>query len=63
MGVTQTMRGAAPGYLEGDERAFVDGRLAFHGTGTEDFYEGGWYFTTYFKPRLFTSRWPVSPAS
>ncbi|GHG47900.1 MULTISPECIES: glycoside hydrolase family 172 protein [Amycolatopsis] len=50
-GVTDTMRGAPGGlnkleFLEGDERAYVDGRAtpALHGTGTEDFYGGGWYF-------------------
>ncbi|MER5388747.1 glycoside hydrolase family 172 protein [Saccharopolyspora sp. NPDC002686] len=42
-------------YLEGDERFFVDGNRdpAWHGTGTEDFYESGWYFrfgTTYSMP-------------
>lgn len=33
-------------YLEGDERVHVDGSPspAMYGTGTEDFYEGGWYF-------------------
>lgn len=33
-------------YLEGDERFYVDGKSspAWHGTGTEDLYEGGWYF-------------------
>ncbi|MBD2867408.1 glycoside hydrolase family 172 protein [Paenibacillus arenilitoris] len=33
-------------HLEGDEKIFVDGSLspAVHGTGTEDFYNGGWYF-------------------
>jgi hypothetical protein len=32
--------------LEGDERFYVDGRRtpALQGTGTEDFYNGGWYF-------------------
>ena len=59
-GVTQSMRGLIPGgnrrnYLEGDERVYADGALspAFHGTGTEDFYESGWYFrdgTTYAMP-------------
>lgn len=47
VGVTHTMEGPfPPRYLEGDERAFVDGGPApqIHGTGTEDFYEGGWYF-------------------
>lgn len=50
-GVTHSMRGLIPGgnrreYLEGDERVYVDGALspAWHGTGTEDFYESGWYF-------------------
>ncbi|MFC5994472.1 glycoside hydrolase family 172 protein [Pseudonocardia hispaniensis] len=33
-------------FLEGDERIYVDdsGSPAFHGTGTEDFFNGGWYF-------------------
>ncbi len=33
-------------FLEGDERVFVDGQESPHiyGTGTEDFYEGGFYF-------------------
>jgi Protein of unknown function (DUF2961) len=30
-------------YLEGDDRIVADGIL-LHGTGTEDFYEGGWSF-------------------
>lgn len=34
------------GYLEGDERAYTEGSASpqIAGTGTEDFYEGGWYF-------------------
>ena len=45
VGISHSMRGPpARRYLEGDERVYVDGRLALHGTGTEDFYEGGWYF-------------------
>lgn len=33
-------------YLEGDEQIYIDGSMShsFHGTGTEDFYNGGWYF-------------------
>ena len=33
-------------FLEGDEKAYVDGETfpSIHGTGTEDFYTGGWYF-------------------
>ena len=34
------------GYLEGDEMIRIDGMksLVQHGTGTEDYYNGGWYF-------------------
>jgi hypothetical protein len=34
------------GYLEGDERVYVDGSRTpqIYGTGSEDFYEAGWYF-------------------
>lgn len=33
-------------HLEGDERIYVDGSQSpiIHGTGTEDFYNAGWYF-------------------
>ena len=33
-------------YLEGDERLYIDGNLSpqLYGTGTEDFFNGGWYF-------------------
>jgi hypothetical protein len=52
VGVVQTMHGrqfdslTQRGYLEGDERVHVDGSRspALYGTGTEDFYEGAWYF-------------------
>ena len=59
VGVSQTMEGLQPdgntrGYLEGDERVYVDGERtpAIHGTGTEDYYESGWYFNqgTYATP-------------
>jgi hypothetical protein len=59
VGVSQTMEGLLAdgntrGYLEGDERAYADGERtpAIHGTGTEDFYESGWYFNagTYSTP-------------
>jgi hypothetical protein len=38
--------GLSRSYLEGDERIYVDGARspAFYGTGTEDFYNGGYYF-------------------
>ena len=32
-----------PYWLEGDDRFVVDGRLAIHGTGTEDYFNCGWY--------------------
>jgi len=47
VGLTHTMRGSpARWYLEGDERYYVDGSAspALYGTGTEDYYNGGWYF-------------------
>ncbi|MFD6162502.1 glycoside hydrolase family 172 protein [Nocardia sp. NPDC060256] len=33
-------------FMEGDEKVYVDGATIpqLHGTGTEDFYEGGWFF-------------------
>lgn len=59
-GVTHSMRGLIPGgnrrnYLEGDETVYVDGAASptWYGTGSEDFYESGWYFrdgTTYAMP-------------
>ncbi|MCP3798429.1 DUF2961 domain-containing protein [Allokutzneria sp. A3M-2-11 16] len=54
-GMTHSMRGKLPLgtdvprlYLEGDERIYSDGVLTplQYGTGTEDFYESGWYFRT-----------------
>ncbi|MEV8373207.1 DUF2961 domain-containing protein [Kribbella sp. NPDC056861] len=59
VGVSHTMEGLQSdgntrGYLEGDERVYVDGERtpAIHGTGTEDYYESGWYFNqgTYSTP-------------
>ncbi len=32
------------GFLEGDERYFIDGSLRGQGTGTEDYFNSGWYF-------------------
>ena len=55
VGVSHTIRGSrvknssnddAPFFLEGAERGYTDGSPSpqWYGTGTEDFYEGGWYF-------------------
>jgi D-arabinan exo alpha-(1,3)/(1,5)-arabinofuranosidase (non-reducing end) len=46
VGVAQTMTGPDRTYLEGDDIGYIDGSSSpqLHGTGTEDFYEGGWYW-------------------
>ncbi len=55
VGVSHTIRGSrtktsfsdgAPYFLEGAERVYTDSSPSpqWYGTGTEDFYEGGWYF-------------------
>lgn len=47
IGVVQIAGGySGLGYLEGDERFYPDGLRTptIHGTGTEDYYNGGWYF-------------------
>ncbi len=47
VGWTYTMRGPlSRWYLEGDERFYYDGlnAPAVYGTGTEDYFNGGWYF-------------------
>lgn len=30
-------------FFEGDDATFIDGELLVHGTGSEDFFNGGWY--------------------
>ena len=44
----QSLRGRNFGFLEGDERVFVDGEKSpsIIGTGTEDYFSSGWYFNT-----------------
>ncbi|APW60054.1 DUF2961 domain-containing protein [Paludisphaera borealis] len=44
-GVLMSTQGRAklPYWLEGDDRFTIDGKLAIHGTGSEDFFNGGWY--------------------
>jgi hypothetical protein len=34
------------GFFEGDDQAIIDGELVAHGTGSEDFFNGGWYNVT-----------------
>ncbi|MFC1792961.1 glycoside hydrolase family 172 protein [Planctomycetota bacterium] len=33
-------------FFEGDDQTTIDGKLVIHGTGSEDFYNGGWYDVT-----------------
>ncbi|MEV0274744.1 DUF2961 domain-containing protein [Hamadaea sp. NPDC050747] len=61
VGVSHTVHGLITGgntrnYLEGDERVHVDGSPTpqLHGTGTEDFYESGWYFNRGVYSGVFT---------
>ncbi|MDF2440743.1 MAG: hypothetical protein JWN98_1727 [Abditibacteriota bacterium] len=44
----QPYRGRSLGYLEGDERIFIDGERepSIIGTGTEDYFNSGWYYDT-----------------
>ncbi len=47
LGVSHAMQGTAGlGFLEGDEMAWIDGRdnTTYNGTGTEDYFDSGWYF-------------------
>ena len=48
LGAVESMQGNSTSrwYLEGDERIYVDESqsTAIYGTGTEDFYNAGWYF-------------------
>lgn len=38
-----TGKGALPGWLEGDEVFTCDGEMRIHGTGSEDYFNCGWY--------------------
>lgn len=42
----QMLRGRGLGFLEGDERVFIDGEKepSIIGTGTEDYFSSGWYY-------------------
>ncbi len=47
VGVVESITGTSDNwFLEGDERGLPDGTRTptIHGTGTEDFFNGGWYF-------------------
>jgi hypothetical protein len=48
VGLNMSMQSYEKGmqYLEGDEKVYVDGEKnpSLYGTGTEDYFQGGWYF-------------------
>ncbi len=39
----QGKEAGSTGFFEGDDQTVVDGKMAIHGTGSEDFFNGGWY--------------------
>jgi hypothetical protein len=46
IGTVLQTRGLEPGmtgFFEGDDSTVVDGQLTIHGTGSEDYFNGGWY--------------------
>lgn len=46
VGVALQAQGVEPGqtpFFEGDDQATIDGKLSVHGTGSEDYFNGGWY--------------------
>ena len=46
VGTIHIAQGLRPGmtlFFEGDDSTFIDGEMRMHGTGSEDYYNGGWY--------------------
>lgn len=46
VGTIHQAQGLLPGitlFFEGDDTTYVDGKMRLHGTGSEDYYNGGWY--------------------
>ncbi len=46
VGTIHSAQGLRPGmtlFFEGDDSTYVDGKMRMHGTGSEDYYNGGWY--------------------
>ncbi|MBS1122490.1 MAG: hypothetical protein H6Q90_4718 [Deltaproteobacteria bacterium] len=54
---------ASLNFLEGDERATIDGVLAIQGTGTEDYFNSGWYFDHGTSSNAFAQAWSVEGAA
>ncbi|MHC4742696.1 MAG: glycoside hydrolase family 172 protein, partial [Planctomycetota bacterium] len=40
---SQSFESGGTYFFEGDDQTTIDGKLVIHGTGSEDFYNGGWY--------------------
>ncbi len=46
IGTLHWAQGLRPGmtlFFEGDDKTIIDGKQRLHGTGSEDYYNGGWY--------------------
>jgi hypothetical protein len=43
---SQGLEDGSTWFFEGDDRAEIDGKLKMHGTGSEDYFNGGWYAIT-----------------
>lgn len=46
VGTILSAQGLRPGmtlFFEGDDSTYVDGKMRIHGTGSEDYFNGGWY--------------------
>ncbi len=43
MHIAQGLRPGVTLFFEGDDVTYVDGKMTIHGTGSEDYYNGGWY--------------------
>lgn len=41
--IAQGLKAGMTGFFEGDDSTYVDGKMRMHGTGSEDYYNGGWY--------------------
>lgn len=41
--IAQGLEEGSTRFFEGDDRATIDGKLKLHGTGSEDYFNGGWY--------------------
>lgn len=43
MHLAQGLKADMTSFFEGDDSTYVDGSMRMHGTGSEDYYNGGWY--------------------